>query len=172
MVDGVEDFGSIIFLQIFFIVHLKLLLESHFINWLTVLANFNSFLAVIILAIIPSSFIMWVFYFYVISLIIFFLTVCYFFISPFPVTEFTDGQNLYWVFYRILSLPSTWLCFGLTCLTALIPDICYKVIENMVYEFKQLSKRKFKEKLACYRDLPDNYEGQKRKRYGRKISVR
>lgn len=58
MVDGVEDFGSIIFLQIFFIVHLKLLLESHFINWLTVLANFNSFLAVIILAIIPSSFIM------------------------------------------------------------------------------------------------------------------
>lgn len=86
-------------------------------------------------------------------------------------TEFTDGQSLYWVFYRILSLPSTWLCFGLTCLTALIPDICYKVIENMVYEFKQLSKRKFKEKLACYRDLPDNYEGQKRKRYGRKMSL-
>ena len=84
-------------------------------------------------------------------------------------TAFTDDQSLYWVFYRVLSLPTTWLCFGLTAITALIPDICYKAIENMVYELKQITKRKFKQKLACYRDLPENHEEQRRKRTGMKF---
>ena len=47
-----------------------------------------------------------------------------------------------------------------------MPDISYKIIDNMINEFQQISKEKLKEKIRCYRDLPKNHEEQQRKRFG------
>ena len=51
---------------------------------------------------------------------------------PSPVTVFTMEQSMFWVYFRVLSRPDTWLCFLLTSVLALAPDLCLKVIENMM----------------------------------------
>lgn len=50
---------------------------------------------------------------------------------PTFLTSITDSQSLYWVYFELLSSASVWLCIILTVVTALIPDLVMKAIENM-----------------------------------------
>ena len=89
------------------------------------------------------------------------------FSSPYPVTILTEEQSLYWSFYTILSKPSVWFCFLVSSVAALAPDLCYKIITNMIVEYKEWKIDDFNKKSKSYRDLPINHEEQKRKRTGK-----
>lgn len=72
----------------------------------------------------------------------------------------------------MLSYPSVWLFFLLASATALIPDICIKLIENFIYEWNlknqdKLNHLKNQKKIRCLHDVPDSWKSQILKRSGK-----
>lgn len=50
---------------------------------------------------------------------------------PAFITELTDGQETYWIFFYIFSTAPTWLVIILASVVSILPDVVLKVIENM-----------------------------------------
>jgi len=86
---------------------------------------------------------------------------------PYPITVLTEEQSLYWLFYRLFSYPTVWACLAVGLCAALLPDLCFKVIQGLGQQVKKAREENFKRKLLYFRDLPDNHEQQRRKRMGK-----
>ena len=73
--------------------------------------------------------------------------------------KITEGQNYYWIFYKIFSRISFWLCMLLSLVASIIPDVCIKVIENLNAERnktkKNISRLSFKPKIDDEFELED-----------------
>jgi hypothetical protein len=87
---------------------------------------------------------------------------------PGRLTIFTEEQSFFWVVYKLLSHPVSWLILLLSAVTALIPDICLKVAENFyhtIQEEKLRIKLSLNDRKDSYiRGVPNKLEEQKRKR--------
>jgi hypothetical protein len=86
--------------------------------------------------------------------------------SASPVTTITEGQSFYWVFYVILSYPPVWLCFPLSSVTALTPDILIKLAENLAENLRQQKKERFKQKQKMFDVNVQQWREQERKKAG------
>lgn len=123
---GVMQFGALIIVLIDVIVHAKLITEWHFITWFTLLGYILSLFGFIVTCLLPNSFIM-----------------------PLFLTSITDGQNLFWIFYDLFSCGSVWFLIILIVVTAILPDIIIKIIENLrvsIFLFKENNEKKMKRK--------------------------
>ncbi|CAF0782460.1 unnamed protein product [Brachionus calyciflorus] len=151
-ISGEVQYGTIVFIQVLIIVHLKLFIEWKAINLFAFTSYFMSLLAFVIYCIIPNSFII-----------------------PYPLTAFTENQSLYWVFYKILSYPSIWLCIFLSSSIALIPDILIHIFENVFEEYKEKLNDKMANRIKSkyLDDVPHymNEQHKKREKLKRRKSI-
>ena len=60
-------------------------------------------------------------------------------LSPSFLTSITDNQDLYWVYFNMLSQPVVWLCMISATVASLIPDIISRTIEN-IFERNKVNK--------------------------------
>ncbi|RNA08274.1 putative phospholipid-transporting ATPase IF isoform X1, partial [Brachionus plicatilis] len=149
---GEVEFGSIVFIQVLIMVHIKLFLVWKSINLLAIFSYLQSVLAFVIWCLIPNAFIM-----------------------PFPFTTLTEEQSLYWALFSILSYPSVWLCFLVSSSIAMIPDIILHLFENVYQDYKlEMSEKKSNlVSKKCDDSLPRELSEQrkKRKKLQRKKSI-
>jgi hypothetical protein len=66
----------------------------------------------------------------------------------------TDQQGLYWSYFSVFTSASVWFCILISVFTAVIPDIIYKVYENVNQKFiiqgkKQDLINRFDNQLFC-----------------------
>jgi hypothetical protein len=77
----------------------------------------------------------------------------------------TEEQSFYWSIYQILSYPAVWLCFLLSGVMAVIPDILIKIVENTIEEYSKSNELKRVNNLdKASTDLPKAIKEQRRKR--------
>ena len=57
---------------------------------------------------------------------------------------FTEEQSIYWIYFELYSRPIIWLAIFFGIVLSLLPDICLKVIENILI-FTKIEKLKTKE---------------------------
>ncbi|RNA25283.1 putative phospholipid-transporting ATPase IH [Brachionus plicatilis] len=106
---GSAVFGAMIFTQIFIVVHIKLLLEWHYKSYF-ILVGFGL-----------SLFFYFLFCFILNS-----------FIVPFPLTIITENQTIYWIYNFMYTKGPFWFYIFLSTVVSLIPDIIFKIIENIL----------------------------------------
>lgn len=102
-------FGLQIATIVTIIVHFKLILEWNYWSTMFFIGNLASFIACLGLNILPNSIIV-----------------------PSFLTFITDDQNFYWIFFDMLSHVSYWLLIFLSIVASLVPDICFKILENAI----------------------------------------
>lgn len=141
---GEVEFGSIVFIQVLIIVHLKLFIEWKAINLFTLFSYLMSLFTFIVWTLIPNSFII-----------------------KYPFTTITEEQSFYWVQFKILSYPSVWLCFVLSSSIAIIPDILINFFENVFLN----KKEKFENEKSDELKVPPSPKQTQRKSLKRNKSI-
>jgi hypothetical protein len=57
-------------------------------------------------------------------------------------TVLTEDQSFFWTVYQILSYPAVWLCFLLSSVVSVIPDLLIKIVENTISDYNQSTELK------------------------------
>ena len=70
-----------------------------------------------------------------------------------PFTSFTEDQTLYYSFFVLLSSASVWLSIFLAVVTAILPDLCLSLLEDLYEQRKKRLGRDVFRQLVAPRHL-------------------
>lgn len=75
-------------------------------------------------------------------------------------TEITDNQDLYWVFYDLFSSPQVWFLLFVCMILAILPDLVVYAVEKLMDKrsrFRHLEKTRLQELEYEQRNQPQKY---------------